>query len=262
MIDPSASIDSRAVVDPSAEVGARVEVGPFSVIGADVEIGADCWIGPHVVLNGPTRIGPGNKIFQFSSIGEAPQDKKYDDEPTRLEIGAGNVFREYCTVSRGTAHGLGLTRIGDHNWIMAYTHIAHDCVVADRTVFANGTSLAGHVEVQEQAILGGFTLVHQFCRVGAHSFCSMGSAIRRDVPPYFTVAGDPVAPHGINSVGLRRSGFTEDAIAAIRRAYRFLYRSSLLLDEALERIDALGADHREAKLLAEFIRASGRGIVR
>lgn len=262
MIDPSARIDERAIVDPSAQIGARVEVGPFSIIDANVSLGEDCWVGPHVVLRGPTTIGPWNRIFQFSSIGEAPQDMKYDGEPTRLEIGTSNVFREYCTVSRGTPGGIGATLIGNHNWIMAYTHIAHDCVIHDRTVFANGTSLAGHVEVQDHAILGGFTLVHQFCRIGAHSFCSMGSAVRRDVPPYVTVAGDPLAVHGINAEGLRRRGFEERAIAAIRRAYKLVFRSDLLLEEALREAEEALRDYPEVELFTKFIRGSERGIAR
>jgi len=262
LIDPSARIDERAVVDPAAQIGARVEIGPYSVIDREVEIGDDCWIGPHVVLRGPTVIGPRNKIFQFSSIGEAPQDKKYAGEPTRLEIGEGNVFREYCTVSRGTPNGLGTTRIGNDNWIMANTHIAHDCVIQDQTVFANGTSLGGHVEVQDYAILGGFTLVHQFCRIGAHSFCSMGSAVRLDVPPYITVAGDPLAAHGVNAEGLRRRGFGPATIVAIRRAYKLVFRSNLLLEEALQEVAKMTGEHAELDRFTSFIRASKRGIVR
>ncbi len=262
MIDPSARIDERAVVDPSARIGARVEVGAFSIIDADVSLGDDCWVGPHVVLRGPTTIGARNRIFQFSSIGEAPQDMKYAGEPTFLEVGEGNVFREYCTVSRGTPGGLGATRIGDGNWIMAYTHIAHDCVIRNHTVFANGTSLAGHVEVHDHAILGGFTLVHQFCRIGTHSFCSMGSAVRRDVPPYVTVAGDPLAVRGVNAEGLRRRGFENGAITAIRRAYKLVFRSNLLLEEALGEVDKTLRGYPELHSFTKFIRASERGIVR
>jgi UDP-N-acetylglucosamine acyltransferase len=255
-------IDARAIIDPRACLASDVTVGPFSVIGADVEIDAGTWVGPHVVINGPTRIGRDNKIFQFASIGEAPQDKKYAGEPTRLEIGDRNVFREYCTVNRGTASGNGYTRVGNDNLIMAYVHIAHDCVLGNHVIFANAASLAGHVTVGDHAILGGFAIVHQFCRIGAHSFCAMGSVINRDVPPYVMVSGHMAEPHGINAEGLRRRGFSAETIREIRRAYRLIYRSSLTLGEALAQLEAGAAEWPELRLLASFLSGSARGIVR
>lgn len=191
-------IDPRAIIDPKAELAADVHIGAFSIIGPEVVIGAGTWVGPHVVVNGPTRIGRDNKIFQFSSLGEMPQDKKYQGEPTLLEIGDRNVIREFCTLNRGTAQGGGVTRIGHDNWIMAYVHLAHDCLIGNQTIFANNASLAGHVVVEDQVILGGFTQVHQFCTLGAHSFTAFGSGIAKDVPPYVMVAGHPAAPHGLN----------------------------------------------------------------
>ncbi|MFP5345390.1 MAG: acyl-ACP--UDP-N-acetylglucosamine O-acyltransferase, partial [Gammaproteobacteria bacterium] len=227
-------IDARAVIAPDARIGDGVTVGPYSVIGSGVEIGAGTWIGPHVVINGPTRIGRDNKIYQFASLGDAPQDKKYAGENTRLEIGDRNVIREYCTINRGTAQDKGVTRVGHDNWIMAYAHIAHDWVVGDQTIFANAASLAGHVTVGDCAILGGFTLVHQYCMIGAHCFCGMGSVISMDVPPYVMVSGHPARPHGINSEGLKRRGFSAEALRALREAYKLIYKSSLTLSEARE----------------------------
>lgn len=255
-------IDPRAVIDPGAELEEGVEVGPYAVIGAGVRIGAGTRIGPHAVLRGPTVIGRDNRIYQFASIGDDPQDKKYAGEPTHLEIGDRNVIREYTTINRGTAQGGGVTRIGDDNWIMAYVHIAHDCQVGSHTIFANGASLAGHVVVGDHAILGGFTLVHQFCRLGAHCFTAFGSGIAKDVPPYVTVAGQPARPHGINAEGLRRRGFTTEAIRAIREAYRILYRSGLRREEATERIVAMLPGHPELEPLVAFLRERGRGLVR
>ena len=255
-------IDPRAVIDPGAELDEDVEVGPFTVIGPGVRIGAGTRIGPHVVIRGPTIIGRDNRIHQFASIGDDPQDKKYGGEPTRLEIGDRNLIREYVTINRGTVQGGGVTRLGDDNWIMAYVHIAHDCQVGSNTIFANGASLAGHVVVEDHAILGGFTLVHQFCRLGAHCFTAFGSGIAKDVPPYVTVAGQPARPHGINSEGLRRRGFSAEAIRAIREAYRILYRSGLRREEATARIEALVPEHPELEPLAAFLREKGRGLVR
>ena len=199
-------IDTRALIHPKAELASDVEVGPYTVIGPDVMIGEGSWIGPHVVINGPTRIGRHNKIFQFASVGEIPQDKKYGGEPTLLEIGDRNVIREFCTLNRGTAQGGGVTRIGSDNWIMAYVHIAHDCQIGNHTIFANNASLAGHVVIEDHVILGGFTQVHQFCALGAHCFTAFGSGIAKDVPPYVMVAGHPAEPHGLNVEGLRRRG--------------------------------------------------------
>jgi UDP-N-acetylglucosamine acyltransferase len=227
-----------------------------------VEIAAGTWIGPHVVVQGPTRIGPGNKIFQFASIGDMPQDKKYRGEQTLLEIGARNVIREFCTINRGTLQGGGVTRIGDDNWIMAYVHIAHDCIVGSHTIFANGASLAGHVRVDDHAALGGFTLVFQFCRLGAHCLCAFGSHIDKDVPPFVTVAGQMARPRGINAEGLRRRGFSAEAIATLRRAYRLVYRSSLTSSQAVERLRQLAQECTEVGLMAGFIEHSQRGIIR
>ena len=250
------SIDPRAVVDPSAKVADDVTIGPFSVIGSDVEIGAGTWIGSHVVISGPTRIGCDNKFYQFSSIGEVPQDKKYHGEQSALVIGDRNVVREFCTLNRGE------TRIGDDNWIMAYVHIAHDCIVGDNTIFANNASLAGHVTVGNHAILGGFTLIHQFTAVGAHSFTGMGSVISKDVPPYVMVAGNPAAPFGLNTEGLKRRGFSSEVRSAIKQAYKLLYRSSKTTEEALEAMAALAGEYQEVAVFAEFLNNTQRGVIR
>jgi len=255
-------IHPSAVIDPSAELADNVEVGPFSVIGPGVTIGAGTVIGPQVVIMGPTTIGPGNRIHPFASIGGVPQDKKYAGEATRLEIGAGNTIFESVTISRGTVQDEGLTRIGDDNWIMAYVHIAHDCDVGSHTILANCTTLAGHVVVEDWAILGGFTKVHQFCRVGAHSFCGMDCGVTRDVPPFVLVSGHPAEPRGINSEGLKRRGFSPEAQRAIREAYRSLYRSGLRLDEALEAMEPSAVAHPEVAAMLGFIRRSDRSIVR
>jgi UDP-N-acetylglucosamine acyltransferase len=256
-------IDPRAAIDPRAQLAVDVTVGPFSVIGADVEIGAGTWIGPHVVIQGPTRIGRDNRIYQFASLGEIPQDKKYGGEPTRLEIGDRNTIREYCTLNRGTVQDTGTTRIGDDNWIMAYVHIAHDCQVGSRTVFANGASLAGHVQVGDDAVLGGFVLVYQFCRIGAHSFCGFACGVNQDVPPFVTVAGYRAEPRGINAEGLKRRGFSPEEIRAVKRAYKAVYRSQLPLGEAIEQVRALAAEFPRLHLLADFLAtSSAHGIVR
>ena len=255
-------IDARAIVDPSARLAPGVSVGPFSIIGPDVEIGAGTRIGPHAVIRGPTRIGRDNRIFQFVSIGEDPQDKKYAGEPTRLEIGDRNLFREYVTVHRGTVQGGGVTRIGDDNWIMIGCHIAHDCIVGSHTIFSNNAALAGHVTVQDYAILGGYTLVHQFCAIGAHCFTAMGSVISKDVPPYVLVSGHMAKPHGLNVEGLKRRGFSAGTLAELRRAYKLLYKSQLTLEQALVEIKALAQATPEAGVLAAFIEASQRGVIR
>jgi UDP-N-acetylglucosamine acyltransferase len=255
-------IDPRALVDPTAELAADVCVGPFAVIGANVSIGAGTRIGPHTVINGPTRIGANNTIYQFASIGEAPQDKKYAGEPTRLEIGDGNTIREFVTINRGTVQDEGITRLGSDNWIMAYVHIAHDCRIGDHTIFANNASLAGHVRVDDYAILGGFTLVHQFCSIGAHAMTAFGSGISLDVPPYVTVGGSPAHAHGMNMEGLRRRGFSEAARRTLKQAYRLLYRENLALEDALARIRELAVDSPELGLLVRFLESRKRGIVR
>ena len=255
-------IDSRAVIHASARLAPDVSVGPYSIIGADVEIGAGTWIGPHVVINGPTRIGRDNKIFQFASIGEAPQDKKYAGEPTRLEIGDRNVIREFVTISRGTVQDLGITRVGNDNWIMAYVHIAHDCQVGNHVIFSNSASLAGHVHVQDHAILGGFTLVHQFCHIGTHCFTAMNSVISMDVPPYMMVSGHMAKPRGLNVEGLKRRGFSVQTLQALRRAYKVIYRSKLTLAQAIEQLKVMAGETREVTVLVEFLEESKRGIVR
>lgn len=255
-------IDATARVDPSARLGNDVTIGPYSVIGPDVEIGDRCEIGPHATVYGPTRMGAENRIFQFASVGAEPQDKKFSGEETWLEMGDRNTVREFVTINRGTAQDKGVTRIGHDNWIMAYVHIAHDCIVGDRIVFANGASLAGHVDVEDDVILGGFSLIHQFCRIGAFSFSSMGSCIKQDVPPYVTVSGNPAEPFGINSEGLRRQGFSKQDVLALRRAYRAVYKSGLRLEPALERVREIAADHAPVERLAAFIGESRRGIVR
>lgn len=255
-------IHSSAVIDPRAEIAAGVSVGPYAIIEGRVTIGEDSVVGPHSVIKGPCRIGRENRIFQFASVGEEPQDLKYKGEPTTLEIGDRNTIREFATLCRGTAQGIGSTRLGDDNLVMAYAHIAHDCVVNNHTVFANGASLAGHVEVGDWAILGGFALIHQFCRLGAHSFCSMGSVVRNDVPPYVTVSGDPATPSGINSEGLRRRLFSPEQIQMVKQGYRIVYRSGLRVDEAVEQLRLLQNPNGDLLCLADFVASSERGIVR
>ena len=255
-------IDARAVVSPEAQLAADVSVGPFSIIGPHVQIGPRTVIGPHAVVNGPTTIGADNRIFQFASIGDAPQDKKYQGEPTRLEIGDRNVFRESCTINRGTTHDKGVTHIGSDNLFMAFSHVAHDCVIGNQTVFANCASLAGHVEIGDWAILGGLTAVHQFVRIGAHAFLGGGAVLRGDVPPYVMVAGNPATPHAVNAEGLRRRGFSEEQIRRIREAYRTVYRSEMKLAEALTALAPLAQAHPEIRVFVEFIQASTRSLAR
>jgi len=255
-------IDARAIISPEAQLEPDVTVGPFSIIGAQVRIGARTVIGPHVVVNGPTTLGADNRVFQFASLGDAPQDKKYRGEPTRLEIGDRNVFRESCTINRGTAHGQGVTRIGNDNLFMAYSHVAHDCQIGNHTVFANCASLAGHVEIGDWAILGGLTAVHQFAKIGAHAFLGGGAILSRDVPPYVMVAGNPAVPHGVNSEGLRRRGFSEEQIRNIRDAYRIIYRTDLKLAEALAQLAPLAQAQTEIRAFVDFIRSSTRSLVR
>ncbi len=255
-------IDPRAVVSPEARLAADVTVGPFTVIGPGVEIGPRTRIGPHAVINGPTTLGADNHVFQFASIGDAPQDKKYRGEATRLVIGERNVFREFCTVNRGTTHDRGVTRIGDDNLLMACAHVAHDCVVGSQVVFANSAVLGGHVEIGDWVILGGLCAVHQFSKVGAHAFLAGGAMVRRDVPPYVMVVGDPAEPYAVNAEGLRRRGFSEEQIRAIREAYRIVYRSELKLSEALARLGPLARERPEIRAFVDFIQASTRSIVR
>jgi UDP-N-acetylglucosamine acyltransferase len=255
-------IDARAIVSPQAQLAADVTVGPFTLIGPDVRIGPGTVVGPHVVINGPTTIGAGNRIFQFASIGDAPQDKKYKGEPTRLEIGDRNVFRESCTVNRGTTHDRGVTSIGHDNLFMAYSHIAHDCAIGDNTVFANCAALGGHVEIGDWVVVGGLSAIHQFCKIGAHAFLAGGAIVTRDVPPYVMVAGNPAEPHAVNSEGLKRRGFNDEQIRNIREAYRILYRSDLKLRDALEKMQPLAATQPEVRAFVDFIGTSTRSIVR
>jgi len=255
-------IDRHAIVSPRAELAADVTVGPFTIIGPGVQIGPRTVVGPHVVLNGPTKIGADNRIYQFASIGDAPQDKKYNGEPTLLEIGDRNIFRESSTVNRGTAQGYGITRIGDDNLFMAYSHVAHDCIVGNKIVFANCAALAGHVEIGDWTILGGLTAVHQFVKIGAHAFLAGGAIVQRDVPPYVMVAGNPAVPHMVNAEGLKRRGFDEDQVKNVRNAYRILYRSDLKLAEATEKLRVLGETQPEVKAFVDFVTSSTRSIVR
>lgn len=253
-------IHSTAIVEPGATLGANVSVGPWSYVGADVEIGDDCVIGPHVVVRGPTRMGKGNRIFQFSSIGEECQDKKYAGEPTQLVIGDHNVFRECTTVHRGTTQDNSLTQIGSHNLLMAYVHVAHDCMIGDHNILANATTLAGHVHVGDHVILGGFTGVHQFCKIGSHAFTAVSSVVVQDVPPYVMAQGHNAVPRTINSEGLRRRGFSAEQISQIKRAYKLLYRQGLTLSDALTQMRALNAPELDGMIA--FIEQSQRGIIR
>ena len=256
------SIHSTAIVHSGAQLASNVEVGPFSVIGEHVTIAEGSWIGPHVVLEGRTRIGRNTRIYQFASIGGPPQDKKYRDEPTAVEIGDGNTIREYVTINRGTAQDAGTTRVGDDNWIMAYVHFAHDCQVGNHTIFANACQVAGHVQVGDWAILGATTLVHQFVKIGAHSFTAMGTFLQQDLPPYVTAAGNTAQPYGINSEGLRRRGFAPEDILGIKRAYRTLYRSNLSLEEAKAELQRQAGECLAVAPLVQFLAESTRGIVR
>jgi len=255
-------IHPSALIDPKAELDSSVEVGAYSVIGAGVRVGANTRIGSHVVLKGPTTIGKNNQIFQYSSLGEQPQDKKYKDEPTELVIGDGNTIREFCTFNRGTVQDKGVTSIGNDNWIMAYVHIAHDCTIGNNTIFANNSSLAGHVDIHDYAILGGFTLIHQFCKIGSHVITAVGSVVFKDIPPYVTAAGYDAKPHGINAEGLKRRGFTADEITQIKRAYKALYRNGLSLEEAKVELAAMHAISNKIELLSDFLTLSTRGIIR
>ncbi|MCK5326263.1 MAG: acyl-ACP--UDP-N-acetylglucosamine O-acyltransferase [Woeseiaceae bacterium] len=255
-------IHSTAIISDSAKIDDKVEIGAYSVIGGDVEIGSGTRIDSHVVINGPTKIGRDNHIYQFASIGDDPQDKKYGDEPTRLIIGDRNTIREFCTLSRGTVQDLGETIVGDDNWIMAYVHIAHDCVVGNKTIMANNVTLAGHVHVGDWVIFGGFSGAHQFATVGAHAFLGMYAGVNRDVPAYTMVAGQPAAPRGINSEGLKRRDFSEEQIRNIKNAYRLVYRKGLKLSEATEQIEELSKHQPELVIFLESLRPSERGIIR
>ena len=255
-------IDSKAIVDSHAELADDVTVGPYSVIGADVKIGAGTIIGSHVVIKGPTSIGKQNRIYQFTSIGEDPQDKKYAAEITRLEIGDRNTIREFTSMHRGTQQDNCVTKIGDDNLFMAYTHVAHDCIIGNNVIMANGASLAGHVHLNNNAILGGFTLVHQFTQVGQYSFAAMGSAITQDIPPFIMVGGKPTRPHGINSVGMERNGISTEDIRLIRNAYKIIYKMNLRLEDAIEKMEDMTSDSKQLTDMISFLRNVSRGILR
>ena len=254
-------IHATAIIDPSAQLANDVEVGPYSVIGAQVEIGEGTFIGPHAVVMGPCRIGRDNRIFQFASVGEAPQDKKYHGEPTTLEIGDRNVIREYVTLNRGTIDGLGKTVIGSDNLFMAYSHVAHDCIVGDHCIFANAASLSGHVEVGNYATLGGFTSVHQFTQIGTRAFCGLGSVVTRDIPPFSTAAGSRARVVGINKEGLKRNGFSPELIRALHKSFRDLLKSTGSKQEAFKNLEPLCAEFAEVEVFVNFIKNSKRGIV-
>jgi UDP-N-acetylglucosamine acyltransferase len=255
-------IDPHALVSPQAELAADVEVGPFAVIGPNVRIGPRTRIGSHVVINGPTTIGADNQLFQFASIGDAPQDKKYRGEPTRLEIGDRNVFREFCSVNRGTTHDEGVTRIGNDNLFMTYTHVAHDCQLGSRIVMANCATLGGHVQMGDWVIMGGFAGIHQFCKIGAHAFIANNAAVTRDVPPYIMAVGQPATPHSVNSEGLKRRDFSAQQVSHIREAYRVLYRRDLPLQDAVRELGVLAATQPEIQPFVDFIAASTRSLIR
>lgn len=256
------SIDSRAIVSPRAELAEGVTVGAFAVIEEGVKIGKGTWVGPHAVIKGPTTIGADNKIFQFASIGDAPQDLKYKGEPTRLEIGDRNVFREFTTMNRGTVTGGGITTIGHDNLFMAYTHVAHDCHVGSKCVMANYATLGGHVHLGDWVIMGGYSGIHQFTKVGAHAFLGNNAAVTRDVPPYVMAVGSPAVPHSINSEGLKRRGFTPEQIRNLKNAYRVLYRSDLKLEEAVAELKTMASQHPEIQPMIDFIGESTRSLVR
>ena len=255
-------IHPTAIIEPGAKLAADVEIGPYAVIGAHVEIGAGTTVGAHTVISGHTNIGRDNCIFQFASIGAAPQDKKYAGEPTRLEIGDRNTIREFCTFNLGTVQDAGVTRLGNDNWMMAYVHLAHDCQIGNHTIFANNSQLAGHVHVDDHAILGGFTAVHQFCRIGSHSITSIGTVVLQDIPPFVTASGNTAQPYGINSEGLKRRGFSPDDIMRIKRAYKTLYKAGLGVEDARREITGMVAECPQLKLLVDFLGASTRGIIR
>jgi UDP-N-acetylglucosamine acyltransferase len=256
------NIHPTALVSPEAELAEGVEVGAYAVIGAGVQVGANTRVGPHAVIQGPARIGADNQIFQFASVGSAPQDKKYKGEPTRLEIGDRNVIRECVTLNRGTVQDQGVTRIGNDNLFMAYAHVAHDCQIGNHCILANSATLGGHVQLGDWVIMGGLSGIHQFCKVGAHAFIANNAAVTRDVPPYVMAVGQPAAAHSVNSEGLKRRGFTPDQVRNIRNAFRVLYRSGLKLADAQAQLAALVQEQPELAMLVEFLPQSTRSIVR
>ena len=255
-------IHPTAIIDPKAELDSSVKVGAYTIIGPNVQIGAGSEIGPHAVIEGHTTIGENNRIFQFASLGAIPQDKKYRGEPTRLIIGNGNTIREFTTFNLGTVTGIGETRIGDDNWIMAYCHLAHDCVIGSHTIFANNASLAGHVTIGDYVILGGYTLVFQFCQIGNYAMTAFAAGVHKDVPPYFMAAGYRAEPAGINSEGMRRNGFTPEQIANVKNAYKILYRQGLPYEEARSQIAQAAETAPELAVLRDFLADSKRSIIR
>ena len=256
-------IHPTVLIDPDARIGENVSIGPYSIIGPHVIIENNTWIGPNVIIKGPTIIGKFNRIFQFSSIGDDPQDKKYNnDKKSVLEIGDDNVIREFCTINRGTDHGGGKTVIGDHNWIMAYVHIAHDCIVGSNTVFANNTTLAGHVTVDDYTIFGGFTGIHQFCHIGKYCFTAIATIVVKDVPPFLMISGNTAKPNGLNREGLKRHGFSSETITLLRKAYKIVYRQGLTVNHALAELEKICQKSDEVKYFSDFISNSSRGIVR
>lgn len=262
MIHESAVIHATAIIHEGARIGANVEIGPWSLIGADVEIGDECSIASHVVIKGPTKIGNRNRIFQFCSIGEDCQDKKYKGERTFLEIGDDNVIREHCTIHRGTVQEQSLTRIGSRNLLMVNVHVAHDCIIGDDCIFANNATLAGHVHIGDWVIFGGLSAIHQFGRVGSHAFVAGMAALNKDVPPYVMAAGHYAKPFGVNSEGLKRRGFSPEAISAVKKAYKLIYRQGLTIEEALPELEALAAEETAVAPMVEFLKLNDRGIVR
>lgn len=255
-------IHPTAIIDKDAQIGKNVSIGPYCIIESDTIIGDDCELKSHVVVANHTTLGKGNKIYPFASIGEDPQDKKYLDEPTQLIIGDNNTIRENVTINRGTVDDDGITVIGDDNWIMAYVHIAHDCVLGNQTILANCSSLAGHVHVGDYAILGGFTKIHQFCRIGAHSFSAMDTGFQKDLPPFVMAQGNPAKPRAINFEGLKRRGFDKNRIAIIKKAYRILYKSELKLEQAINELEDIASESNDVKMMVEFIKTSSRSIIR
>ncbi|MBV7414624.1 UDP-N-acetylglucosamine acyltransferase [Aeromonas encheleia] len=262
MIDQTAIIHDTAIVHESAVIGKGVEIGPFSVIGAEVEIGDNTWVGSHVLIKGPTRIGRGNKIFQHSSIGEDCQDKKYAGERTFLEIGDNNVFRENCTVHRGTTQDQALTKVGSGNLFMVNVHVAHDCIIGDNCIFANNATLAGHVVIGDFVIFGGLSAIHQFGRVGSHAFVGGCAALNKDVPPYVMAAGNYAKPFGVNSEGLRRRGYSPEAISAVKRAYKEIFRSGKTIEEVLPVLIEMAQAEPAVQLYVDFLKDNERGIIR
>jgi len=256
------SIHPQAIIDPSAKIGENVEIGPWTLIGPEVEIGDGTQIMSHVVIKGPTKIGKNNRIFQFSSVGEECQDKKFSGERTRLEIGDNNVIRESCTIHRGTTQDQGITKIGSGNLLMAYVHVAHDCLLGDNSIFANGTTLAGHVQVADNVILGGGTMVHQFCKIGLHSMSAGGSIVLRDIPAYVMASGQSASAHGLNTEGLKRRGFSSELILTLKRAYKVVYRKGLKLSDALDELSDIAAETPEVAIFTDSIKNSSRGIIR